>query len=280
MEGIGGYGGWRWIFIIADWPETARFLTPEERALIINRTQEDMDEATLDHLDWKSMRLILLDWKIWLGGIMYLGGANAGYSGAFFTPTILKQLGWTSVKAQLLSIPIYVVGVVVALIAAFMSDRLRHRCAFAMIGVCINSVGNILLLAQKRVPVIARYAALYLTASGQYIFQPLVMVWLNNNLGGHYKRGIGAAIQIALGNLGGFTASNIFITDQQPTFPVGFGVSLALTLLTGLAATIFLLGLRKENNKRGRGERDYRYNLSKVEQDNLGDDHPRFRYVY
>ncbi|KAL8712248.1 MAG: hypothetical protein Q9220_003399 [cf. Caloplaca sp. 1 TL-2023] len=296
MDGIGGYSGWRWIFIIeglatvvmaviskfiiADWPETAKFLTPEERALVVSRTQQDMDaESKLDHLSWKSLRLILLDWKIWMGGIMYLGCANAGYSGAFFTPTILKQLGWTSVKAQLLSIPIYLVGIVAALVTAFLSDRLRHRYTFAMIGVVINSLGNILLLAQKHVPVAARYAALYCTAAGQYITQPLVMVWLNNNLVGHSQRGIGAAVQIAFGNLAGFAASNIFITKQQPTFPVGFGVSLALTLLTGVGATVFLLGLRGENRKKddgGRG-REWREGGEKRE---LGDGHPSFRFVY
>lgn len=212
--------------------------------------------------------------------IIYLGCVNNGYSGAFFTPTILKQLGWTSTEAQLYSIPIYALSALVAVATAFLSDRLRHRYAFCVFGVFVNSAGYAILLAQKHVPVDARYVALYFTTVGGYITQPLTLVWLNNNLGGHYKRGIGAAMQIGLGNLGGIVASNIYITNQAPTFPVGFGTSLALSWLTALACTVFFVGFRWENRKRDKGERDYRYNLPKAEQDNLGDDHPRFRFVY
>ncbi|KAL8739062.1 MAG: hypothetical protein Q9181_000244 [Wetmoreana brouardii] len=296
MDGIGGYGGWRWIFIIEglativiavagkfllpDWPETAKFLTPEERELVIHRTDEDIAGATLDHLDAESARRIFFDWKIWTGIVMYLGGANTGYSGALFNPTILKQLGWTSVKAQVYSIPIYAVAAVANVITGFTSDYLHHRYAFCMMGVCIATVGWALLLAQRSVPVAARYAALYLVTMGNFITSPLTLVWMNNNLGGHYKRGIGAAMQIALGNLGGITASNIYITKQAPTFPVGFGTSLALQWLTGLACTVFFVGLVLENRKRERGGRDHRYNLAKDELDNLGDDHPNFRFVY
>ena len=212
--------------------------------------------------------------------ITYLGCANNGYGGAFFTPTILKQLGWTSIKAQVYSIPIYVVAAVVAVATAFLSDRLRHRYTFCIIGVCVTSAGYIILLAQKSLPVVVRYIALYLITAGGYITQPLTLIWLISNLGGHYKKGVGAAVQIGFGNLGGVVASNIYITKQAPTFPVGFGTSLALQWLTALGCTVFYVGLRLENRKRERGERDYRYNLPKAEQDNLGDDHPRFRFVY
>ncbi|KAI4161153.1 MAG: hypothetical protein L6R39_000113 [Caloplaca ligustica] len=296
MAGVGGYNGWRWIFIIeglatvvlaagskfliADWPETAKFLTSEERALVNRRIHEDMAGAAMDDFDSKSRRRIFLDWKIWAGVVMYLGCAANGYAGAFFTPTILKQLGWTSTKAQLYTIPIYALSAAVAVGTAFLSDRFRHRYAFCMLGVVVNSAGYAILLVQKHVPVNVRYVALYFTTVGGYITQPLALVWMNNNLGGHYKRGIGAAMQIGLGNLGGIVASNIYITSQAPTFPVGFGTTLALSWLTALGCTAFVLGLRWENKRRERGGRDYRYNLPKAEQDNLGDDHPSFRFVY
>lgn len=211
---------------------------------------------------------------------MYLGGANTGYSGAFFNPTILKQLGWTSVKAQVYSIPIYCVAAVANVATGFLSDHLHHRYAFCILGVCIATVGWALLLAQRSVPVAARYAALYLVTMGNFITSPLTLIWMTNNLGGHYKRGIGAAMQVALGNIGGIIASNIYITNQAPTYPVGFGTSLALQWLTALACTVFFVGLMRENKKREQGKRDYRYNLDQTELDNLGDDHPSFRFVY
>lgn len=211
---------------------------------------------------------------------MYLGVTNTGYSVFFFTPTILTQLGWTAVRAQVLSIPIYVVAAVVSLISAFLSDRLRHRYGFAMLGIFIATIGYIILLAQHTVSVNVRYFAIYLIVSGGYITQPLTLVWLANNMGGHYKRSINAAMQIGFGNCAGIIASNIYITDQKPTYPVGYGVSLGLLWLCGISCTVFFIGLMVENKNRDRGKRDDRLTLPKEEVENLGDDHPTFRFAY
>ncbi len=83
MAGIGGYGGWRWIFIIeglatfvvavvsrpfiVDWPETAKFLSPEERLLLIRRLSEDVADARMDRLDSKARQRAFGDWKIYVG---------------------------------------------------------------------------------------------------------------------------------------------------------------------------------------------------------------------
>ena len=211
---------------------------------------------------------------------MYFGVVNTGYSTSFFVPTILNELGWTAVRAQILSIPIYIVSAVAALCAALLSDHLRHRYAFTIAGVLISTIGYAMLLAQRSVSVSGRYAAVYLVMGGGYITQPIILVWLSNNMGGHYKRSINAAMQIGFGNAAGIVASNIYIADQKPTYPVGYGVSLALMWLCGIACTVLLIGMKLENNKRDRGERDSRHNLPQEELVNLGDDHPSFRFMY
>lgn len=211
---------------------------------------------------------------------MYFGVVVTGYSISFFTPTILSQLGWTAVRAQVLSIPIYIVACITNLITAVCTDRLRHRYAFTMLGVIIATIGYVLLFAQKSVPVSARYLAVYLITSGAYITQPVTLIWLANNMGGHYKRSIAAAVQIGFGNAGGIVASNIFITSQAPTYPVGFGVCLGMLWMCGIACTVFFVGLWIENRKRDRGERDQRLQLPSNELANLGDSHPRFRFTY
>jgi hypothetical protein len=88
MDGVAGYSGWRWIFIleglativvaviakfiIVDWPETARFLTQDERALLLRRLSEDQGEARMDRLDKKSLRRAFSDPKIYLGYVLRL----------------------------------------------------------------------------------------------------------------------------------------------------------------------------------------------------------------
>jgi hypothetical protein len=108
----------------------------------------------------------------------------------------------------------------------------------------------------------------------------VTIVWLNNNMGGHLKRGVSSALQIGLGNIGGIIASNIYLPKQKPRYPVGFGVSLCLIWLCGFSATIFLVLIRMENKKRDQGKRDHRLASPPEELDNLGDDHPSFRFTY
>ena len=96
-------------------------------------------------------------------------------------------------------------------------------------------------------------------------------------MGGHYKRSIATAMQIGLGNAGGIVASNVFITNQSPRYPVGYGVSLAMLLMCGVMCTVFYFGLKAENRKRNGGGRDYRFTENDL--DNMGDDHPEFRFT-
>lgn len=105
MAGVANYGGWRWIFIIeglatvviaiisyffiADWPETAKFLNEEERALLVARLMADQGEARMDRLDRRAAKRAFSDWKIYCGIFMYMGCTATGYGASFFIPTIM-----------------------------------------------------------------------------------------------------------------------------------------------------------------------------------------------
>ena len=84
MDGVGGKPGWAWIFIleglatviagaasffiIQDFPDTARFLSEDERAMVIGRLQDD-DQFSAGGEKFKLQNIIssLKDWKTWLG---------------------------------------------------------------------------------------------------------------------------------------------------------------------------------------------------------------------
>jgi hypothetical protein len=58
--------------------------------------------------------------------IMYLGALNTGYATSFFTPSILLDMGWTSLMAQVMSIPIYVVAAIMTLCTAILSQETKR----------------------------------------------------------------------------------------------------------------------------------------------------------
>ncbi|RBQ78739.1 hypothetical protein FVER14953_21416 [Fusarium verticillioides] len=295
MSGVVGYSGWRWIFILEgaatvliaafayfytpDWPQTARFLNGRERSQLLARVAEESPDATMNHWDKKTAQRVFGDIKIWLGALMYLGIVTTTYSTSFFIPTILRQLGWTSLRAQVMSIPIYIAAAVVTLTGAILSDRLQHRFGFILVGCALSTIGYGILFASPHVHVGVQYFALYLLTCGCWLAQPITVVWLNNNLGGHYKRGVGAAIQLSIGNCSGFVASNIVRPQDQPRFLLGYGVGLGFVWLCVAAACAFDFWIRRENKLRDKGKRDYRLNAPDEELNNLGDDHPSFRFT-
>jgi MFS family permease len=103
MDGVGGYAGWRWIFILEgiatvlvavlafftlhDFPETATFLTEEERAFVVFRlkyqgqvasTEEGRGQAAqAEDFKWKYVRQAFGDWQIWVNIFVYWGVSMA-----------------------------------------------------------------------------------------------------------------------------------------------------------------------------------------------------------
>ncbi|OCL14630.1 putative MFS transporter [Glonium stellatum] len=298
LSGKRGYHGWRWIFIIegsitavvaiickfwmVDWPKTARWLTDADRDLIARRIVRDAGAFKMDRFDSRAIKRCFLDWKIWTNIFIYVGTVNTAYSVNLFAPTIIQQMHptYTPRHIQALVIPIFVVSAVGALVAAIGSDRLRHRFGFAMAGYLISSVGFIVLLLQKHVAVEIRYMALYFINVGSYISLPTLWTILANNVSGQWKIAVASAMQIGLGSSGGICASLIYTKQQAPFYKIGYDVSFGLLLMAAALMILYVAGLRWENAKRDEGGRDYRFMLPKDELENLGDDHPEFRFVY
>jgi len=77
-----GWHGWRWIFVIEglitvvlvvlclpfmnDWPGTAKWLRPREKAVLEERIRNDGIIGSMDKLDRKAIIRCLADWKIYL----------------------------------------------------------------------------------------------------------------------------------------------------------------------------------------------------------------------
>ncbi|KAK5065099.1 hypothetical protein LTR84_000935 [Exophiala bonariae] len=296
MDGVGGYRAWRWIFliegavtvfigvmaffIIPDWPETAKFLKPEERTLLLSTLHEDSGPAVMNRLDKKAMKRAFSDWKIYLGFFMSLAWSAAAYSLALFTPTLLNGFGWSPLRTQLMTIPVFVVGGTLSIVIAMLSDFMKHRFWFIIAMYLGTLLAIVIMFTGARVTIGVRYMAIFFLGTCSPTGTSLAVGWINNNMGGHYKRSIGVAIQVGFANLGGIIASNIFIKREAPFFKTAFSVLIGIICMGICIAIIFVLLLIRENRKRERGERDHRLQLPEDERGNLGDDHPTFRMVY
>lgn len=96
-----------------------------------------------------------------------------------------------------MSIPVFIVAAVFTLSAAFISDYFKKRYVVLMVGCLAAIIGYAILFSMLKVAVGARYFAVYLITGGGFTAQTISIVWLSNNLGGHYKRAIGVAMQVS-----------------------------------------------------------------------------------
>lgn len=211
---------------------------------------------------------------------IYLGIGVSNYSVSFFTPTILNDFGWDVLRTQAMSVPVYASAGVMTIIISFISDWRKHRYGFLVGGLLTCMIGYGVLLNGNSVSINVRYMALFFMSIGGFVAQPIALIWLSNNMGGHYKRSISAAIQIGFGNCAGFISTNIYFRWEAPRYTTGTGTSLGFVGVALLSATALLVYCIVENRKRDRGEYNNRLELPADERDNLGDDHPDFRFIY
>ncbi|KAI4834406.1 MFS general substrate transporter [Aureobasidium sp. EXF-8845] len=301
--GVGGLAGWRWIFILeglltflvaivaffvlVDYPETASFLTVEERAFITYRLKYDGQDtsaahgyrvAQTDRSDKKFLFAAFKDWQIWVNVVVYWGYVCPLYGISLFLPTIIKELGYKTTTAQLLTVPIYVVASAITIAVAYAADRKRLRSPWILVGLCFQAVGFIMCIATSHPGV--TYAGIFIAACALYQCQPSNITWLSNNLSGSYKRAVGMGIQISVGNLAGAMASNFYRSADAPRYKLGHGLEIGFICMGAIALLIQVFGYRRINKQReislAEGEAE---KLTVEELGDLGDKAVTFRYT-
>ncbi|KIW47398.1 uncharacterized protein PV06_00096 [Exophiala oligosperma] len=266
MDGVGGKAGWAWIFILEglatvvlgvisfwmvhDFPDKATFLSDAERKRVIRRLTIDQQSSVHDE-SWNKQYLVasLTDWKTYIGALTYTGAGASTYAFSLFLPTVIKELGYTSTRAQLLSVPPYALAAIMSVAIGYLADRTRARGICNICMALIAAGGFSMLLGAEAAG--TRYAGVFLGAMGLYPCLANTLTWLSNNLEGVYKRGLTLGIVIMWNNLNGTVSANIYRGSDAPDFPTGHGVVLGYI-------TVFLLGgsiiqtlmLRAENRKR------------------------------
>jgi len=263
MNGVGGLHGWAWIFIleglativvaafakfiINDSPETAKFLTEEERTEVKARLKLDRTSLA-DEYDSKFLFAALKDWKIYVHMLITIGIYTPLYSISLFLPTIVKNMGYTNNQSQLMSVPPYVLGCIVTIGGGYAADRLRTRGPF-MMGFCLVAIIGFVLLISTKNPHV-QYLGTFLVVSGIYPNVPMGVAWNGNNIGGSTKRAVGIAMHVGFGNLGGVISGFSFRSKDAPRYFSGHGLLIATVTMSLLLSLFMYIYLKRENARR------------------------------
>ena len=225
MDGVSGWRGWQWLFLLEaipslllgvlvlfklpDGPRSARWLNSVEQDFVVSVVAAD--ETHKRALGGRhGFAETFADMRVWALAIVYFCGAGCLYAANFWMPTIIQELGLAPndfLGIGLLNMIPWGTAAVVMVLWSRHSDRTGERRWHAAGGMLLAMVG-LLLLAAFGNSAIVSIAALALVLSGTLSW--VVTFW---SLPTAFLSGTAAAAGIAwinaFGNLGGHFGPDI-----------------------------------------------------------------------
>lgn len=163
IKGPNGFAGWRWLFCIEGaitllavpliyflfpvTPTEAWFLTAEEKELMKARYAQDQSWGYDEQFTWSECLKAFVDPKWYAFWIYQFSVDISLYGLTTFMPAIVKGLGYTSVHANLMTVPIYMCALVFYLAIAYFSDKSGVRWPFMAGPLLCLIVGYALLIS-------------------------------------------------------------------------------------------------------------------------------------
>ncbi|KEF58414.1 uncharacterized protein A1O9_06340 [Exophiala aquamarina CBS 119918] len=299
MDGVGGLRGWRWIFclegiftvlfavlvfiLLPNDPSHVRFLTPAQATRCVERLKLDSSIMDHDKITVRQVLSVFVDPRIVLVWTASLASGVIIFGLAYFTPSIVRGMGYSPIRTQLMSVPPFAVAVVTTLCTAYLSDKYNARGFAMIVTYFLSLVGSIIFYVGRSVPV--RYTGLFILLGGVYANVPCLVAWIPNNTAGHSRRATAIAMTCIVNNVGGIISTWIYPTKDAPYYLPAARAMLSLTVVgivsTSLAMWLYARGNKqkadptiREKRLRGLEGLSFDQQLSK-----LGDSHPDYKYM-
>ncbi len=256
LDGVHGWQGWQWLFLLEgipsvligllvlvfldDNPGKARWLSTEERALVLRHLAED--EAAKATLGLRHRFTdVFRDGRVWALSSVYLSMMVGFYGVNFWMPSIIQDFGIDPnnfLEVGLLSMVPWGVAAVAMVVNGSHSDRTGERFWHVIIPMLIASAGllGLALAGHARIP-----SMIFLTMITSGLLSALAVFW---SLPVAFLSGTAAAAGIAwinsVGNLGGFFGPDLIgrIRTATDSNEMAFFAMSALMLLGALVVVV------------------------------------------
>ncbi|KAK0219377.1 major facilitator superfamily domain-containing protein [Armillaria nabsnona] len=227
------------VLVLPDSPAKARFLSHDEKIIAIERIRANNQGTETKIWKWAQVLEVFLDLKTYLWfSLLFLCAVPSGGIGAF-GPLIIQGFGFNSFDTILFNIPFSAVQVIVTLLAAEISTRLKLKwpVVFAL-----------------SLPPIAGASALYTLGRGvelrntllgcYYVLsfftglQPMLYTWSSQNTAGHTKKLCNTGIIFVAQCAGNIVGPLLYTTDQKPYYHRGLIANLICWILLSLLTLV------------------------------------------
>ncbi|KAH7362699.1 major facilitator superfamily transporter [Plectosphaerella cucumerina] len=244
---LAGLVAWPWL---PSGPGSAWFLSPKERRFAADRIRKDNelytshvyseDGVEKDRLTRRDVIETARDWKLWYVLAFNICASVPGQAFSVFLPLVVQGLGYSSIEANLMSVPPYVCGAAGLYIFALSSDHHKERGYHIVGGICIALLGLIITVTAEHSK--TKYGGLCVLLFGSYVSAPLTVAWLSGNTPEPGKRSLVLGVN-GFGNLAGVIGAQLYRPKYRPAYKVPFYGTLGFVAaaLAGYVAYRFTL---------------------------------------
>ncbi|KAK2050127.1 major facilitator superfamily transporter [Colletotrichum somersetense] len=261
-----GIAGWRWLFIVEGVATVGVALVAFFRQLASIRIIADgiasggQNRKRLSH--WNAFVAAVADPRTYAFVLLFMLDVGAGTI-SYFIPTITLTLGYGTVTAQYMTVPIYAVAAVCLNIVAWSSDRHVERRWHVAAPLALGFACSVVCAAVQTA--VVRYVMICFVAAGIWSALPLVLSWTSGVVSlPPEKRAIVLAMVNAFGNFSSVYGSRIWPSKDAPAYHVGFGVTAAFLGAGMVIAVLMPVFVRWVDWKGTKAEREV---LEEMEED-------------
>ncbi|CAN8104697.1 unnamed protein product [Discula destructiva] len=297
LPSIGTLHGWRMIFVIegvitvvlgilsffllTDRPETARWLTADERRLASDRVVAERvaSKQLLDKIDRVKLKRGLTNPVVLATGAMFFMNTITVGGLAFFLPTILATIypKASVVQQQLYTVAPYMVATTFVVALCGLSWWLDKR-QIILIFVALPVITAYTMFSSTMDSHV-RYAAAFLVASTTFVPGALTNAQVSANVVSDTSRSIAIAINTFFAAIAAILSIWVWLPFDAPFFRIGNGVNLATSILWVLIGSAILSWMHYDNKRRQVAEgEDMLTGLTEQEIEDLEWKHPDFRW--
>ncbi|ODM19630.1 hypothetical protein SI65_04615 [Aspergillus cristatus] len=246
--------------LIPDSPEKAHFLAPRERMVAELRLQRNRKAGTYQDpqkrkFNWQEVKKTLADPKAYITAFMFFSCNIAFSSMPVFLPTIIQDMGYSSLASQALSAPPFLVAFVVVLVTTYFSDRNRTRSPYIITHALLSSTSYLAIAAtghfhthlSTKTHVVIRYLCVYPATSGFFSAISLILAWTMDNRVANEGKGTSVAILNIIGQCGPLLGTRLYPESDGPWYIRGMAVCSFFMLLVAVLAFALRIILHRAN---------------------------------
>ncbi|KAJ5159766.1 uncharacterized protein N7482_006770 [Penicillium canariense] len=250
-----------WI-LIPDSPGRARFLTRRQRVvarLRLGDNQPDYRHSSAKQFNWREILKTAADPKAYIAAFMFFSCNVAFSSLPVFLPTIIKDMGYSSLSAQALSAPPYLVAFVVVLVTAWASDRTRTRSPYLIGHALVSSAAYLAIAAtgyfhthlSPQLHTFIRYICVYPATAGFFSAITLIITWSMDNRVEKEGKGASIAILNFIGQCGPLLGTRLYPESDRPWYIRGMATCSFFMVLVAILAFGLRVLLQRANRRAG-----------------------------